>query len=139
MGIEAEVLESIHKNKMTDVTTIIAFNEGIVRTIRRLEPSICVAWLYGEDLKGKGTAEENADRLAEFLIERCRKLDVAIVDLVHDLLSPKLVKSLNEANIHVWTWTVNDEATMRRYLDWGVESITTDRPELLSKVLGRFK
>jgi glycerophosphoryl diester phosphodiesterase len=138
-GIEADVLEYIRKNEMMDVTTIIAFSEKVVQEIRRLEPKICVAWLYSENLQGKGTAEENAGRLADFLIERCRKLDIAVIDLSHNLLSPQLVKLLNEADIHVWTWTVNDEAAMRRYLDWGVVSITTDKPDMLTKILKEQK
>ena len=139
VGIEADVLECIRKNKMVEVTTIIAFGEEVVREIRRLEPKICVAWLYSENLRDKGTAEENADRLADLIIQRCRSLDVAVIDLGHGLLSPKLVKLLNEADIHVWAWTVNDESAMRRYLDWGVVSITTDKPDLLAKVLKEHK
>jgi len=120
---------------MVEVTTIIAFKAEVVQEIRRLEPGIAVAWLYSEDLKDKGTAEENAERLAEFLIARCRELDIVVLDLNHGILSPPLIKSLNEAGIHVWAWTVNDESVMNRLLDWGVVSITTDKPELLSKVL----
>ena len=135
--IAADVIEVVRRNKMTDVSTIIAFHESTVRDVRRLEPSICVAWLYSENLRDKGTAEENAERLAEFLIGRARELDVVILDLNHSLLSPQLVKLLNEANIHVWAWTVNDAAAMERYLDWGVVSITTDKPELLTEILKR--
>jgi len=137
VGIEADVLDCIRKNNMTDVTTIIAFNEGVVREIRRLEPNICVAWLYSENLKDKGTAEENAERLTEFLLERSRDLDVAILDLDHRILSPQLVKSLSEAGIRVWAWTVDEAEAMNRYLDWGVVSITTNKPELLSEILKR--
>ena len=136
-GIAFDVLEVIRKNEMSDTTTIISFHASAVREIRRLEPSVCVAWLYSEDLKDKGTAEENADRLAEFIIRRCRELDTVIIDLAHSLLSRKLVSLLNEANIHVWTWTVNDAAAMERYLDWGVVSITTDKPELLTEIVKR--
>ena len=135
IGIETDVLECIRKNEMVEVTTIIAFDEKVVQEIRRLEPKICVAWLYSEDLKDKGTAEDNAERLADLIIGRCRKLDITIIDLGHGLLSPELMKALNEAGIHVWAWTVNDEAAMRRYLDWGVVSITTDKPDILSKIL----
>jgi glycerophosphoryl diester phosphodiesterase len=134
-GIEADVLEVIRKNKMADVSTIIAFDMNVVKTIRRLDPTICVAWLYGEDLRDKGTADENADRLAELLIGRSRELDVVILDLHHGLLSQKLVRLLNELGIHVWAWTVNDAEAMERYLDWGVVSITTDKPDVLVEVL----
>jgi glycerophosphoryl diester phosphodiesterase len=124
---------------MTDVSTVIAFDEGVVKEIRRLEPKICVAWLYSENLSGKGSAEENAERLADFIIQRCRELDVAIIDLAHGLLSPKLAVLLREAGLTVWAWTVNDPDAMERYLDWGVASITTDVPDLLSEILKRRK
>ena len=138
-GIEEDVLKVIRENEMVDVSTIISFSVDDVRNIRRLEPSIAIAWLYSEDLRDKGTAEENAERLAEMLIRRCRELDIVILDLAHHLLSPKLIQLLNEADIHVWAWTVNDAAAMSRYLDWGVVSITTDRPELMTRILEERK
>ena len=135
VGIEKEVLDVIRKQGMVDVTTIIAFSQDVVKEIRKQEPNISVAWLYSENLRDKGTPEENADRLAEFLLDRCRTLDTKILDLQHGILSEKLVKTLQTAGIHVWCWTVNDAARMNQLLDWGVESITTDRPELLTDVL----
>jgi glycerophosphoryl diester phosphodiesterase len=134
-GIEQLVLESIRKQDMIKVTTIIAFSENVVKAIRHLEPDSCVAWLYSENLKDKGTAEENAQRLAEFLIRKCKELDTTVLDVNHGLLSADLVKNLQNAGIHVWCWTVNDVDRMNTLLDWGVESITTDRPELLSEIL----
>jgi len=134
-GIEQPVLDVIRKPGMVDVTTIIAFSPEVVKTVRKLEPNICVAFLYSENFKDKGTPEENADRLTEFLLNRCKDLDTKVLDLNHDILSETLVKRLQGAGIHVWCWTVNDAARMNRLLDWGVESITTDRPELLNDVL----
>ncbi len=32
-------------------------------------------------------------------------------------------------------WTVNDRDDMKRFLDWGVDGIQTDRPDLLSDLL----
>jgi glycerophosphoryl diester phosphodiesterase len=130
-GIESAVLDAVRKQDMLDVATVIAFSPEVVKTVRKLEPKICVAWLYGENLKDKGTAEENAERLTGFLIARSKELDTSVLDLDYHLLSEKLVRNLKNAGIHVWCWTVNDPKVMTVLLDWGVEIITTDRPELL--------
>jgi glycerophosphoryl diester phosphodiesterase len=143
-GIATEVVETVRKNEMVDVTTIIAFGEDHMEAVRRLEPKMCVAWLYNEHIEGNhydsaaqifDKAEENADRLAEFFIKRCRALDIAIVIPNDGSISPKLIKLLHEADIHVWVWTVNNAPRMERLLDWGVESITTDKPEMLTEIL----
>jgi glycerophosphoryl diester phosphodiesterase len=34
-------------------------------------------------------------------------------------------------------WTVNDADIMKKFIDLGVDAITTDKPELLLKELGR--
>jgi glycerophosphoryl diester phosphodiesterase len=136
-GIEQLVLETVRKHDMTKVTTIITWYENIVKEVRRLEPNICVAWLawsYGEE-NLKGTPEENAECLTELLIKKCKELDITVLDLGYDILSADLIKNLQNAGIHVWCFTVNDVNRMNKLLDWGVESITTDRPELLNEVL----
>ncbi|MDR2170860.1 MAG: hypothetical protein LBP59_12020 [Planctomycetaceae bacterium] len=137
--IEKEVIETIRKQDMISVTIIIAFSEQVVKNVRRLEPNICVAWLYSENLKNKGGAENNADRLAEFLLKKSAELNANILDLNHEILSQKLVTKLKNSGIHVWCWTVNDVERMKILLDWGVESITTDRPELLNELLKKYK
>jgi len=134
-GIEKPVLDALQKHEMVGVATIIAFSQDVVREIRRLEPNICVAFLYSERLQEGEAPEDAADRLAEFLIDRSRDLGTNVLDLSYGILSKTLVEKLRAADIHVWTWTVNDTDKMNTLLDWGVESITTDRPELLSEVL----
>jgi glycerophosphoryl diester phosphodiesterase len=138
-GIEQPVLDAIYKHNMINETAIIAFSTNVVKKIRQLEPNICVAFLYSENLKDKGTAEENADRLFETLIRYSKELDTVVLDLAHSILSEKLVKKLKDAGIHVWCWTVNDTKRMETLLDWGVESITTGRPELFNEVLKKQK
>ncbi|MDR0392513.1 MAG: hypothetical protein LBH59_11435 [Planctomycetaceae bacterium] len=137
--IEESVINMIQKHDLISKTAIIAFSEKVVKEVRRLEPNICVAWLYSENLRGKGNAEENADRLAEFLLNKSHELGTNVLDLNHNILSEKLVAILRESGIHVWCWTVNDTERMKVLLDWGVESITTDRPELLSEILKKRK
>lgn len=51
------------------------------------------------------------------------------------VLTPRLVREAHRRNIPVHVWTVDDPDDMRRLLDWGVDAIQSDRPDLLSEVL----
>lgn len=50
-------------------------------------------------------------------------------------LTPQLVRDAQAAGLRVDVWTVDREADMRRLLEWGVDGIMTDRPDVLSRVL----
>lgn len=51
------------------------------------------------------------------------------------VVTPRFVREAHRLSIPVQVWTVNREDDMRRLLDWGVDGIQTDRPDLLSRVL----
>jgi glycerophosphoryl diester phosphodiesterase len=49
------------------------------------------------------------------------------------------VDAIHRAGAQVHCWTVNDPADMGRLLDWGVDGIVSDRPDLLNEVVaGRW-
>ena len=56
---------------------------------------------------------------------RLLRLDRRVVDAVH------------EAGAHVHAWTVNEPEDMARLLDWGVDGIVTDRPDILNEVVAQ--
>ena len=45
------------------------------------------------------------------------------------------IRESQRRNIPVHVWTVDDPVIMRTLLDWGVDGIQTDRPDLLAQVL----
>ena len=51
------------------------------------------------------------------------------------VVSPRFIRAAHACNIPVQVWTVDEEAEMRRLLDWGVDGIQTDRPDVLARVL----
>jgi glycerophosphoryl diester phosphodiesterase len=51
------------------------------------------------------------------------------------VLTPRLIAELLANDIPVHVWTVDAAADMHRILDWGVEGIITDRPDVLGRVL----
>ncbi len=51
------------------------------------------------------------------------------------VVSPRFVREAHAKNLAVHVWTVDEEADMRRLLEWGVDGIITDRPDRLARVL----
>lgn len=51
------------------------------------------------------------------------------------VLTPGLLRAAQQAGLRVDVWTVDREDDMRRLLEWGVDGVMTDRPDLLSRVL----
>ena len=51
------------------------------------------------------------------------------------VLNPRWVAQAHAHNVAIHVWTVDEEADMRRLLDWGVDGIITDRPDRLARVL----
>ena len=52
-------------------------------------------------------------------------------------LSAELVKETQALGLKVIPWTVNEEPSMQRYIEWGVDGIITDYPNRLREVMGQ--
>ena len=50
-------------------------------------------------------------------------------------LTAKGVKVGQSLGMQVIPWTVNDEATMAKLIDWGVDGLISDYPDRLRKVM----
>jgi len=46
------------------------------------------------------------------------------------VVTPEFIARAHDAGVTVLVWTVNGEEDMRRLLDWGVDGLITDRPDL---------
>lgn len=52
----------------------------------------------------------------------------------HRVVTPRFVRDAHCAGVVVHVWTVNEEADMRRLLDWGVDGLITDVPDVAVRV-----
>jgi len=51
------------------------------------------------------------------------------------VISPQFVRLAHKAGLAVQVWTVDDPDDMRRLLDWGVDGIISDRPDVAAEVV----
>jgi glycerophosphoryl diester phosphodiesterase len=51
------------------------------------------------------------------------------------IVTPRFIEHAHRAGIPVKVWTVNDPGDMRRLLDWGVDGLITDRPDLAVQIV----
>ena len=54
------------------------------------------------------------------------------------VVSPTFVEHAHDAGLEVQVWTVDDAADMDRLLEWGVDALISNRPDLAVSVRDRF-
>lgn len=51
------------------------------------------------------------------------------------IMTERFIREAHARNIKVEPWTVDDPELMKQYIEWGVDGIITDRPDLMIEVL----
>lgn len=53
------------------------------------------------------------------------------------IMTKRFIREAHAKNIAVEPWTVDDPELMKQYIEWGVDGIITDRPDLMIELLGK--
>jgi glycerophosphoryl diester phosphodiesterase len=54
------------------------------------------------------------------------------------IVSPRFIRHAHERGVKVQVWTVDEEADMWRLLDWGVDGLISNRPDVAVRVRDEF-
>lgn len=107
---------------------ISSFNPDCLRAIKTWQP-LLVTSLDPDRQDGTYSAWQLCEKVlacgANFLLHR------------HETLTPEIINECHQHGFSLWTWTVNEEATMRRAINMGVDAIMTDYSSLLRKIVDR--
>ena len=58
-----------------------------------------------------------------------------ILNIWHGALTPAFFEEVRKRGLSAWTWTVDEEATLRDLVQLGVQGVTTNHPDRLNHVL----
>jgi glycerophosphoryl diester phosphodiesterase len=132
------LIRTLRGTAAIDRVCITSFSDRRLTRIRKaLGPELCTAM---------GPAAVSSLRFASILprpaatpaIAPLMKFGAAQVPLRQGwmpLVDVRFVEAAHRAGVQVHVWTVDDEVTMSRLLDLGVDGIMTDRPSVLKRVL----
>ncbi len=116
------VLAQIDSLGLNDRCVIQSFDPAILEEVHRQDPDLSTSLLV-----------ENDDDLSTNLKRLSFKPDH--YSPAFPLVDKKLVKQLEERDIALLVWTVNDKEDMRRMIKLGVSGIITDHPDRLIAIL----
>jgi glycerophosphoryl diester phosphodiesterase len=119
MNCVADAVALIEKLKAKPWVGFNDGNLGYMTEVKHLAPGIRVFWDRGKD-----TNIDEDIRIA-------KKHGFESLVLHHEGITPEKIAKIKAAGFEVGAWTVNDQVTMKRLLDTGVERLYTDHPRLL--------
>jgi glycerophosphoryl diester phosphodiesterase len=127
-------IADVRAEKAADRVAFGSFGWRVLRTARRLEPHIPT-----------GASREEV-RLALYRSwvrwplgkEAYREFQVPERSGPTRIVSRHFITHAHRAGLVVKVWTVNDPADMRRLLEWGVDALISDRPDLAVAAVGAF-
>lgn len=104
-----------------------SFDWRVPRHVRRSRPDLRSAWLTAP--RTANAEWWGVEPLASVLASVAREGGPIWAPL-HTSLTEQDVRAAHRLNLLVLPWTVNEPDDMRRLIDWGVDGLISDRPEL---------
>jgi glycerophosphoryl diester phosphodiesterase len=128
-NIAEAVVEEVRALDMFEHVLIISFDWSILPYVRSLDPRVRTGALVSE-----GVWDYRVKNALETLMEQVLALGCKWINLDCDLFTDVLLTSAHENGFKLGVWTVNTLDAMQRFADAGVDSITSDRPDLFAKL-----
>jgi len=129
-GIAQKVIDLVNARGMTNEVIIISFDFPTLKQVKTIDARIKTGALVRADwfLRRKpdqSVSEAIEQTGADYFMPTASPVNQAIVEAAH------------ARGIKMGVWTVDTSSDMKRYAGYGVDAITTNRPDELKRVLGR--
>ncbi len=102
-----------------------SFDWSILPHVKSLEPALQTGALVSND-----TWDAHAGGALATLITQAQSLGCNWLNMDWKLCTETMPAAIHEQGLKIGLWTINDQHEMRRFARAGVDSITSDRPDL---------
>lgn len=135
--IDQPLCDLIRKHNMQDKVVVASFHDDAMKNFRAVCPEVATSASRGEVtnyvLLGKAF-------LWGFYLPHFQTIQPPWNpedSLGIQIMTERFIRESHAKNIRVEPWTVDDPELMKRYIEWGVDGIITDRPDLMIELLNR--
>ncbi|MCL4488192.1 MAG: hypothetical protein M1570_08685 [Chloroflexi bacterium] len=130
-GIEQKVLDELGARGMLDRVKIMAFEWETLKRVKAINPRVTIIALMNDYLRSHGPNNPAP------IIDDVTGYGADGIGANKDLLTAALTDAAHAHKMLVGVWTPDTKDEMLKAINMGVDSITTNHPDLLKKVLGR--
>ena len=125
-------MEVITKTNSTDKVCIASFSSKRLKQVHNLYPEICLSMGPYEVLK---LLLASYGLYTKKVPGNC--LQIPIYQYGIKLVTKRFIKYIHKVGLKIHVWTINDEDTMLKLINLGVDGIITDRPKTLKNILSK--
>lgn len=133
--IQNPLCESIREHGMQEKVLIASFHDEAMQNFRAACPEVATSASRGEVtafvLLGKVF-------LSGLLVPQYESIQPPYdpaESMNIPIMTRRFIREAHAKNVAVEPWTVNDPKLMKQYIEWGVDGIMTDRPDLMIEVM----
>ena len=129
-GIEHKVVDAVNARGMADQVIVISFDFPTIKEVKAIDPRIKTGALVQANWFQTRALDQIAKEIiettgADYFMPTAGPVNAAMINAVH------------AGGLKMGVWTVDAPQDMQRYASWGVDAITTNRPDELKRVVGK--
>ncbi len=133
--IDQPLCDLIRKRDMQDNVVIASFHDEAMQNFRKTCPEVATSASRGEVTKFVILGKVFLSGLIAPQYESIQPPFDPAESKNIPIMTKRFIREAHAKNIAVEPWTVDDPALMKQYIEWGVDGIMTDRPDLMMQVL----
>jgi glycerophosphoryl diester phosphodiesterase len=127
--IAETVVNEVRAADMLGQVLIISFDWFVLSLVSSLEPQLQTGILVSTDVW-----TPRAEHAVEMLMSQAKALGASWINMDCHLFTAELLRAVHAHGFKLGLWTVNTLDEMRRFAAAGVDSLTTDRPDLFAEL-----
>ena len=127
--IAETVVDELRAADMLADVLIISFDWQVLPRIKALEPSLRTGALVSTDVWNP-----RAEGAMHTLTEQVAALGCDWINMDSKLFTVEMPEIVHQSGFKLGVWTVNSLRAMRRFASAGVDSLTSDRPDLFAEL-----